>query len=55
MSIYVFFTLFGYSVQRGGGALPRDWYTTCLCSFSAWGAQSFMFPKLVFLYGDHTK
>ena len=31
--IYVFFTLFGYQVG-GGGGLPRDWYTTCLCSFS---------------------
>ena len=29
--IYVFFTLFGYWV--GGGGLPRDGYTTCLCSF----------------------
>ena len=27
-SIYVLFTLFGYWV-RGGGGLPRDWYTTC--------------------------
>ena len=31
--IYMFFTLFGYSVEGGGGGLPRDWYTTCLCSF----------------------
>ena len=31
--IYTFFTLFGYQVG-GGGGLPRDWYTTCLCSFS---------------------
>ena len=34
--IYVFFTLFGYWdwAAGGGGGLPRDWYTTCLCSFS---------------------
>ena len=25
--IYLFFTLFGYYVQGGGGGLPRDWYT----------------------------
>ena len=29
--IYTFFTLVGYQV--GGGGLPRDWYTTCLCCF----------------------
>ena len=32
--IYVFFTLFGYSGPGEWGGLPRDWYTTCLCSFS---------------------
>ena len=46
--IYVFFTLFGYQV-RGGGGLPRDWYTTCLCSFSPWTAQKWKILKLVFL------
>ena len=30
--IYVFFTLCGYQVG-GGGGLPRDGCTTCLCSF----------------------
>ena len=44
--IYVFFTLFGYWV--GGGGLPRDGYTTCLCSFSPWAAQKSKFLKLVF-------
>ena len=47
--IYVFFTLFGYSFPGGGGCLPRDWYTTCLCSFSTWAAQKLKFSKLVFL------
>ena len=45
--IYVFFTLFGYWVG-GGGGLPRDGYTTCLCSFSPRAAQKSKFPKLVF-------
>ena len=44
----MFFTLFGYWV-RGGGVLPRDWYTTCLCSFSPRTAQKSKFSKLVFL------
>ena len=46
--IYVFFTLFGYQV-RGGGGLPRDGCTTCLCSFSTRTAQKWKFSKLVFL------
>ena len=46
--IYVFFTLFGYPVG-GGGGLPRDWYTTCLCSFSPRTAQKWKFLKPVFL------
>ena len=33
----------------GGGGLPRDWYTTCSCSFSPWAAQKTKFSKLVFL------
>ena len=33
----------------GGGGLPRDWYTTCSCSFSPWAAQKSKFLKLVFL------
>ena len=33
----------------GGGGVPRDWYTTCLCSFSLWTAQKSKFSKLVFL------
>ena len=42
---YVFFTLFAYWVR---GAFPRDWYTTCLCSFSPWAAQKSKFPTLFF-------
>ena len=34
---------------RGVGGLPRDGYTTCLCSFSPWAAQKSKFWKLVFL------
>ena len=45
--IYVFFTLFGYQV--GGGGLPRDGCTTCLCSFSTRTAQKWKFLKLVFV------
>ena len=45
--IYVFFTLFGYQVG-GGGGLPRDGCTTCLCSFSTRTAQKSKFSKLVF-------
>ena len=33
---------------RGGG-LPRDWCTTCFCSFSPWTTQKSKFPKLFFL------
>ena len=33
----------------GGGGVPRDWYTTCLCSFSPWAAQKLKFSKVVFL------
>ena len=48
--IYVFFTLFGYQVGGGGGGgLPRDGCTACLCSFSPWTAQKSKFSKLVFL------
>ena len=48
--IYVFFTRFGNQVRGGGGGgLPRDWYTTCLCSFSPRAAQKSKFSKLVFL------
>ena len=46
--IYVFFTLFGYQVG-GGGYLPRDGCTTCLCSFSTRTAQKSKLSKLVFL------
>ena len=45
--IYVFFTLFGYQVG-GGGGLPRDGPTTCLCSFSTRTAQKSKFSKLIF-------
>ena len=45
--IYVVFTLFGYQV--GGGGLPRDECTTCLCSFSPRTAHKWKFLKLVFL------
>ena len=34
---------------RGGGVLPRDWYTTYFCSFSPWAAQKLKFAKLIFL------
>ena len=48
--IYVFFTRFGNQVGGGGGGgLPRDWYTTCLCSLSPWAPQKWKFSKLVFL------
>ena len=48
--IYVFFTRLGNQVRGGGGGgLPRDWYTTCLCTFSLWAAQKSKFSKLVFL------
>ena len=46
--IYVFFALLGYWAQ-GGGCLPRDWYTTCLCSFSPWAAQKSNLSKLIVL------
>ena len=42
----MFFTLFGYWV--GGGGLPRDGYTTCLCSFSTRTAQKSKFLKQYF-------
>ena len=33
----------------GGGGFPRDWYKTCLCSFSPWEAQKSKFPKFILL------
>ena len=33
----------------GGGCLPKDRYTTCLCSFSPWTAQKSKFSKLILL------
>ena len=33
----------------GGGGLPRDWCTTCSCSFSPWTAQKSKFSKRIFL------
>ena len=39
----------GIRSRGGGGGLPRDRYTTCLCSFSPWAAQNSKFLKLVFL------
>ena len=35
--------------RSGGAVLPRDGYTTCLCSFSPRAAQKSKFSKLVFL------
>ena len=32
-----------------GTGLPREWYTTCLCSFSPWATQKSKFSKSVFL------
>ena len=48
--IYVFFTLFGYLVQGGGGrgGVPRDWCTTCSCCLSPREAQEWKVSKLVF-------
>ena len=45
--IYVFVILFWYGVRGAGG--PRDWYTTCFCSFSPRTAQKLKFSKLIFL------
>ena len=45
----VVFILFGYWLLGGGGGIPRDWYTTCLCSFSAESSLKSKFPKLIFL------
>ena len=36
----------GIACRRGGG-LPRDWYTTYVCSFSLWVAQKSKFRKLI--------
>ena len=33
----------------GGGFLPKDWYTTCLCNVSAYTAQKLKVLKLMFL------
>ena len=45
--LYVFFTLFG--CWGGGGGFQGGRGTTCLCSFPASGAQTWKFPKLIFL------
>ena len=39
----------------GGGGLPRDVYTTCLCSFSPWAAQKSKFSKVMFLIPQSPK
>ena len=39
---------FGIGCGVEGVGVPRDWYTTCLCSFSPWAAQKFWFLKLTF-------
>ena len=48
--IFVFFTFFLWlrGAAGGGGVLPRDSYTTCLCSFSPRAAQKSKFSKLIF-------
>ena len=46
--IYVFFYPI-WVLGPGGGGLPRDGCTTCLCSFSTRTAQKWKFSKLVFL------
>ena len=33
----------------GGGGVKRDWYTTYLCTFSAYTAQKSKFSKLISL------
>ena len=40
---------FIWILDAGGGGLPRDWYTTCLCIFSAYTTQKSKIPKLIFL------
>ena len=46
--LHVFFTQFG--CVWGGGGVPRGLgHTTCLCSFPAWAAQKWKFPKVIFL------
>ena len=47
--IYVFSPYLGIRSGGGGGGLPRDWYTTCFCSFSPSAAQKSKFSKLVFM------
>ena len=43
--IYVFLILLSYWLR--GAGVPRDWYTTCFCSFSPWAAQKWKFCKLI--------
>ena len=45
-SIYVFVILFWYWVGRAG--VPREWYTTCFCSFSPCAAEKSKFSKSIF-------
>ena len=44
--IYEFVMLFSYWVR--GADVPRDWSTTCLCSFSHWAAHKSKFLKHIF-------
>ena len=46
--IYIFFTIF-WVLGPGVGGVPRDGYTTCLCSFSPWPAQKSKFLKVIFM------
>ena len=43
-NIDMFFTY--VEIRWGGGGLPRDWYTTCCCSFSPWTAEKLKFLQI---------
>ena len=47
--IYVFFHPIWVLGRGGEGGSPRDWYTTCSCSFSPWAAQKSKLLELIFL------
>ena len=51
LTVFMCFSLYlGFGCGGGGGGvLPRDWYTTCLCSFSPWPAQKSKFLKPIFM------
>ena len=40
--LHVFHPIWVLGRGGGGGGLPGDWYTTCLCTFSPWASPQML-------------